>query len=891
MGKRLSGYNSMSKLTKANYQIKDNPVSTLAKVEQQFYSNRAANAKKIQFDSLETREKNRELRKLREREKSSKSRERMSSAAQVKNKMKKIIRNRENSRHSKRSIHVPEIDKDYFIKKVKEHRQRRFIHGKSGFQVDDFLAYPENGNISSNMSNTSPKKKSFAISSKAKLKKMSSNFNKTDKKNQIISRHQFKRKSKKISLFDIHNLTLDELKNVSGISQTPQGLKNMPTRGQISQYNFMKKAQKYHAQNKNTHQQASEKVNISSMIHKRNKSLETQTQNTQNDSRLSQLNMLQKNQNLMSNYKSRLMRQKLQGRANKLKSDSQQKNQNKTIENLNSLSNQRSSVLRRDETAPGVLTGLREGVLKSNSTPKNFRNDRFSSPSNGQIQKIKFPESRLQRLQRLRSTKSIGSRGVRQKKNMRSPSNRHEVNQSIEDKHEQLKISTTINFSNFASSSPKGRHLTTFNSLRNQLTQVGLRKALENQKSRLQTEQLSQNYPSKIRTRNSETSGNSRKSTQKPVLKIKSRHAKKRSEPIQVYKLKKILNKNDKSQSRLSHASISKSKSLSKSRHQVKVLDVINRKAEFRKNRVKHSVKSMSKKSQSLLNKSKNAQKKHELKVVTISKDLLIEPPKFAAKSKNLDLATLRSIKVHSSTSKKMKNTRILWDSHLKLRVQDELYFGECVGQGSFARVYEAHDKILKVPVAVKVIDKRKLKDDRRKMLVQREVHILSSMNSEHISEFYRLIEDRKRVYFVMELCGSNTLSRLAKRRPRNRFGETEARTLFKQVVEGVLHIHVNGFCHRDLKMTNILVDNKGKTKIVDFGFASETKTLQKMYCGTPSYMAPEIVLKKVYDGKAVDIWSLGVVLYKMFTGKYVFGCKNKFLFFVFGTTCSNFNS
>ena len=80
--------------------------------------------------------------------------------------------------------------------------------------------------------------------------------------------------------------------------------------------------------------------------------------------------------------------------------------------------------------------------------------------------------------------------------------------------------------------------------------------------------------------------------------------------------------------------------------------------------------------------------------------------------------------------------------------------------------------------------------------------------------------------------------------------------------------------------MTNILIDTKGLIKIVDFGFASETLTLQKMYCGTPSYISPEILQKKLYDGKAADIWSLGVVLFKMLTGLYAFGCKLIFLLF-----------
>ncbi len=76
--------------------------------------------------------------------------------------------------------------------------------------------------------------------------------------------------------------------------------------------------------------------------------------------------------------------------------------------------------------------------------------------------------------------------------------------------------------------------------------------------------------------------------------------------------------------------------------------------------------------------------------------------------------------------------------------------------------------------------------------------------------------------------------------------------------------------------MSNILIENDSfKVKIVDFGFACESKCQLKLYCGTPSYMAPEILEDKYYDGCAVDVWSLGVVLYKLLTGMYAFGCKN----------------
>ena len=123
-----------------------------------------------------------------------------------------------------------------------------------------------------------------------------------------------------------------------------------------------------------------------------------------------------------------------------------------------------------------------------------------------------------------------------------------------------------------------------------------------------------------------------------------------------------------------------------------------------------------------------------------------------------------------------------------------------------------------------------------------------------------------------MELCGSKTLSKYAKKKPNKRLSEQEACYIFRQVCEGIHHMHSNKICHRDLKLTNVVIDSHCNVKVVDFGFATDSEAVQNMYCGTPSYMSPEIVLRKTYFGKPVDVWALGVVLFKLLTGIYPFG-------------------
>ena len=125
-----------------------------------------------------------------------------------------------------------------------------------------------------------------------------------------------------------------------------------------------------------------------------------------------------------------------------------------------------------------------------------------------------------------------------------------------------------------------------------------------------------------------------------------------------------------------------------------------------------------------------------------------------------------------------------------------------------------------------------------------------------------------------MELCGEVTLSKYLKTFKNSRMEEKEALPIFLKVVEAVAYMHLKGFCHRDIKLTNVMIGKNGKPKIIDFGFASTISKKKTQYCGTPSYMAPEIVKRKGYYGDKVDVWALGVVYYKMLTGNYPFGSK-----------------
>lgn len=126
-----------------------------------------------------------------------------------------------------------------------------------------------------------------------------------------------------------------------------------------------------------------------------------------------------------------------------------------------------------------------------------------------------------------------------------------------------------------------------------------------------------------------------------------------------------------------------------------------------------------------------------------------------------------------------------------------------------------------------------------------------------------------------MEFVSGQSLLSYVKKK--NQLSEDEARLIFKNIVESVAYCHSNLITHRDLKLENVLLTTNNHTKLIDFGFSTcvSHKKKIKLFCGTPSYMAPEIVTRKSYSGAAADVWALGVILYVLLTGIFPFKADN----------------
>jgi Serine/threonine protein kinase len=124
-----------------------------------------------------------------------------------------------------------------------------------------------------------------------------------------------------------------------------------------------------------------------------------------------------------------------------------------------------------------------------------------------------------------------------------------------------------------------------------------------------------------------------------------------------------------------------------------------------------------------------------------------------------------------------------------------------------------------------------------------------------------------------MEFIGTQSLQAYLKSRESRKLEEAEAKHIFKQVVQGVDYLHKKNIVHRDIKLENLLLGPNNQVKIIDFGFSIITPKDKKLniFCGTPSYMAPELASRKEYYGHLADIWAMGILLFALLTGHFPF--------------------
>uniref|UniRef100_A0A0N4ZTF7 Serine/threonine-protein kinase PLK n=1 Tax=Parastrongyloides trichosuri TaxID=131310 RepID=A0A0N4ZTF7_PARTI len=200
---------------------------------------------------------------------------------------------------------------------------------------------------------------------------------------------------------------------------------------------------------------------------------------------------------------------------------------------------------------------------------------------------------------------------------------------------------------------------------------------------------------------------------------------------------------------------------------------------------------------------------------------------------------------------------------------------GKFLGKGGFARCYELKECEKGCVFAGKIISKSLLKENHQRKKMNQEVEIHSNLNHKNIVNIFQFFEDVDHIYLVLELCSNKTLMELHLRR--KIVTDPEARYFIKQVVDGVAYLHERGIIHRDLKLGNLFLSDMMDVKIGDFGLATiiqSSDERRKTFCGTPNYIAPE-VLTKTGHSLEVDIWAIGCVLYTLLVGKPPFETSN----------------
>lgn len=203
---------------------------------------------------------------------------------------------------------------------------------------------------------------------------------------------------------------------------------------------------------------------------------------------------------------------------------------------------------------------------------------------------------------------------------------------------------------------------------------------------------------------------------------------------------------------------------------------------------------------------------------------------------------------------------------------------GKTLGEGNFAKVKYAQNLESGQIFAVKILEKKKIINLKVNDQIKNEIGTLKLLKHPNVVRLHEVLASKTKIYMVLEYVGGGELfDRIA---TKGRVSEDVGRKLFQQLIDGVSYCHSKGVYHRDLKLENVLVDVKGNVKITDFGLSALPKHFRKdgllhTTCGSPNYVAPEILANRGYDGATSDVWSCGVILYVTLCGYLPFDDRN----------------
>ena len=204
------------------------------------------------------------------------------------------------------------------------------------------------------------------------------------------------------------------------------------------------------------------------------------------------------------------------------------------------------------------------------------------------------------------------------------------------------------------------------------------------------------------------------------------------------------------------------------------------------------------------------------------------------------------------------------------------------IGEGTFGKVKLGLYIPEKEIVAIKILEKKRLKGKEDEIRIKREFDIISKLEHPNVIMVTEIFENSDRFFSVMEYCsGGELFNYIVKKRY---LKEKEASFFYYQIISGLEYIHSLGIVHRDLKPENLLFTKDHLLKIIDFGlsnyFSEDNNQLLTTPCGSPSYASPEMVAGKKYNGFKIDIWSTGIILYAMLCGYLPFEDKDNDILF-----------